>query len=170
MKMIILTNEGEVIVDDEDYDYLSQWAWQNDNNKAVRRTACKNGIKEAILMHRVIAERMGLNIENMDIDHKDGNPLNDQRSNLRVATDSQNLANQKIRDYPKWSIYKGVYYHTSKRKWIAQIRVNRRNYHLGNYDIEEEAAKAYDRAARMWFGEFAKTNFELKEETNDSVD
>lgn len=115
-KFIYTTNSGSTIVDDEDYEYLMQWNWQIDN--AVRRTNHKTN--KPVYMHRVIAERMGLNIEGLQIDHKDRNPLNNQRSNLRIATQSQNKGNsEKYKN--NTSDYKGIRWHEKDQKWHARI-------------------------------------------------
>jgi hypothetical protein len=91
-------------------------------------------------------------------DHKDGNGLNNQRSNLRAATNSQNAANRdKMRTGT--SGYKGVTFDRQTGRWKAQVTVDGRNRHLGRYDTAEEAARAYDRVALEAFGSFARINF-----------
>lgn len=155
MKEIIISNGEIAFVSDEDFDYLNQWQWHK-SDKYVERG--EKGI--AIRMHREVAIRMGIDTS-QNIDHKDGNILNNQRENLRSATKSQNQANSKIRK-DNSSGYKGVSFYRNYRKWVAQIRVKGRNMILGYFSTPEEAALTYDKAARKFFGEFAKCNFEEK--------
>jgi hypothetical protein len=94
----------------------------------------------------------------MMVDHIDRNPLNNTRSNLRPATNSQNQANRR-QSVRKTSRYKGVFWRKDAGKWQAWIRRNRIGRSLGFYLSETEAALAYDRAAVEEWGEFARPNF-----------
>jgi hypothetical protein len=101
----------------------------------------------------------------METDHIDGDKLNNTPANLRICTPSQNSAN---RPAPRnnTSGYKGVWYDASRpgvKKWRATIERDRRQYHLGLHATSEEAARAYDAAARELFGPFARTNFTEEE-------
>ena len=101
-----------------------------------------------ILIHNLI-----LNIKG--IDHIDLNPLNNCRENIRIATQSENLCNQKKRKNTS-SIYKGVVYCKPNKNWQAQIRSKRKIYYLGSFNDEKEAAKAYNIAAQKFHGVFAR--------------
>lgn len=103
---------------------------------------------EFALMHVLIFGRSG-----KDIDHKDGDGLNNRRSNLRLASRSQNNANAHKRSGTS-SRYKGVHFHSQSKKWSAQIRKR----HLGQFREEFDAAQAYNFAAQEDYGEFARFN------------
>ncbi len=152
MKEIPLTQGKVAIVDDEDFEWLSQWKWHYHNmGYAVRTTARPN--QTHILMHREIC---GLH-SSLEFDHINGNGLDNQRSNLRACTHSQNIQNSKVRK-DSGSGFKGVFYLSKVHKWEACIRVNGKRKHLGRYLNPEMAACAYDDAAHEFFGEFARTN------------
>lgn len=93
-----------------------------------------------------------------NIDHVDGNGLNNQRNNLRYANASQNAMNKRAK-LNGTSIYKGV--SRCKDKWQAQIKKNYKNYKIGVYADEKTAALAYNAKAIEMFGEYARINVEL---------
>lgn len=92
-----------------------------------------------------------------EIDHIDGDGLNNRRSNLRLATRSQNFQNSRIRS-TNTSGYKGVHWDKHAHKWRARIVLDGYNKNLGLFDNREEAAAMYDVAAIEYFGEFARLN------------
>jgi hypothetical protein len=98
-----------------------------------------------------------------DIDHVNCRKYDNRKSNLREVENIQNLANLEMR-INNSSGYKGVCWHKSVKKWIAQINVNGCKYHLGCYLNPKDAALAYDKIAREWFCEFARLNFPLHNE------
>jgi hypothetical protein len=157
MRTISLTQGKTALVDDADFEWLSQWKWCARKNHAawyaLRNSSLKTGKARTILMHREISNPpLG-----METDHKDHNGLNNQRHNLRVATHAQNMYNQRKRKGT--SRFKGVCWHRNRHKWGAHIRIGVRRIHLGYFVSEVEAAQAYDQAARKHFGEFASLNF-----------
>lgn len=93
----------------------------------------------------------------LEIDHVDGNGLNNQRMNLRICTHLQNTMNRK-KSKGKSSVFKGVVWNKEKNNWRARIRVNKKLIHLGYFFIEAEAAKIYNIAAVKYFKEFARLN------------
>lgn len=147
---IPITRGLVVTVDQIDSD-LAKLKWRSCCGRAHRG----GGGYPTYYMHRVIAERMGISAQ--DIDHKDRNPLNNCRSNLRGCTRSQNLMNQGKRP-GKSSRFKGVS-KCEKGRFMASITINRKVKHMGRFDSEEDAAKVYDEAASKLFGEFAVLNF-----------
>jgi len=147
------------LVDDEDYDDLIQFSWNiTDTSNSRSPYAIRNlptqhdGIHRTEGMHQRIAghER---------VDHQNGNGLDNRRSNLRAATSSTNKANAPKYRGAYTSAFKGVTWYRRGKRWMAQIVVRGKHHHLGYFDDEVEAAKAYDKAALHFFGEFAYPNF-----------
>lgn len=158
MKTIQLTKGKVALVDDEDYDYLNQWKWfcrtPKNNNYAVRGVF--NGKNMSIIhMHRII---MNITDSNMVVDHIDHDGLNNQKCNLRIASKKQNQANRRSSKKSK-SKYLGVYWNKNINKWYAQLGNNKKKTYLGSFNSEEDAAKAYDKAAQNEYKEFANLNF-----------
>ncbi len=106
-----------------------------------------------VLLHRFLMDAT----RGVQIDHRNGNGLDCTRDNLRAATHSQNMHNQRARRGT--SRFKGVSWHTGANRWVAQICVGRKKQYLGLHDTEEQAAHAYDEAAKRMHGEFARLNF-----------
>jgi hypothetical protein len=155
-KEILLTKGQVAIVDEADFEWLSQWKWQSMKPHHIwyaRRTVTPHGKSSTVYMHREIL-RVASDVY---VDHIDGNGLNNTRANLRAATRSENLWNHKSRTGS--SQYKGVNFHTSRDQWQAQIKFNGKRKWLGYFNTPEEAAVAWDRAARELHGEFAFLNF-----------
>jgi len=97
--------------------------------------------------------------DNMLVDHINHKGLDNRKANLREATHSENRYNRAKPSNPAQSKYKGVYWRKRNRKWQAQINFNKKRIYLGTFSDEIEAAKAYDRAARKYHGQFAYLNF-----------
>jgi len=163
MKQIHLTNGYTTTVDDVDYDSLSVHKWyahvkrRRDGSVravyAARSITLCNGRETTVRMHRVIMRPS----ETQYIDHIDSDGLNNCRSNLRLCTPSENVRNSR-RSCNETSKYKGVCWDSRDKKWRAQISFSKKCYKLGLFDIETDAAKAYDAAAIRSFGEFARVN------------
>jgi len=110
------------------------------------------------LLHRIILERvLGRTLTRKEqVDHINGDTLDNRRENLRLATHAQNQQNRKVRSDSK-SGYKGVWYRSDTGKWCAEIKANRKRYCLGSFGTPEDAYKAYCDAAKELHGEFART-------------
>lgn len=158
MKKIPL-NKGKisefVIVDDEDFDFLSQWNWTIRRMATVNyarrtETTLVNGRRKnkTIHMHRVVLK---LHDDTLIVDHVNGDGLDNRKCNVRACTYSQNHQNR----HKSRQARKGVR-QSSANRWQARIVVNGNEMHLGSFRSENEAAKAYADAARMHFGEFAR--------------
>ncbi len=153
MKEIQLTRGKVTSVDDEDYEYLSQWKWQAHRAGYACRSKIINGKKETFQMHREIMGCSG----KVQIDHKDRNRFNNQKENLRVCTSLENSRNRTSQKHST-SKYLGVCWNKKANKWIAYITSNVKSKHLGYFKVEKEAAIAYNNAAVEYFGEFANLN------------
>ena len=158
MKTINLSQGQSALVDDEDYEYLNQWKWCASNTPcgfyALRKTLGPHKFCKNVMMHRAILNPP----KNMQIDHIDHNGLNNQKSNLRICNAIQNAAN---RNCKRGNRYHGVRIeHRTYGTYIkANIKMNGKLIHLGMFKTEESAARAYDTAAREYYGEFAHLNF-----------
>lgn len=161
---IQLTQGKVALIDDADFPLIGLCKWYV--NRGYAQTSFYLGKIDGrykykkISMHNVIMGTKG-------IDHRDGNGLNNQRSNLRPATPRQNNHNLR-KKLGTSSQYKGVYWHKRDKKWMARVKDNGRTYYLGHFVNEQDAARAYDAAAISRFGEFANLNFPAATATNPS--
>ena len=156
-KYIKLTQGKVAIVDDEDFELISQYKWypmDHHNNFYARANVYKNKKRTQIKMHRLIMNVINPKVQ---IDHIDRDGLNNQKSNLRICTNSQNHMNEKKRKNCS-SRFKGVSWHKRCKKWMAKIKTEDKQKHLGYFNNEKDAAKAYDAAAKKYFGKFARLN------------
>jgi AP2 domain len=170
MREIELTKNQFALVDDADYERVSQFKWYALETPCGAFYACRtkrlpNGGKTSQLMHRFI---LGLHSSRRKGDHKDGDGLNNQRNNLRRCSSSQNSRNCRKQRTGRSSRYKGVRWHKRDKVWTAQIQihVSGESKFLGHFEVEEDAARAYDAAARKYFGRFARLNFPKKREAS----
>jgi hypothetical protein len=156
-KLIPLTQGKSTIVDDEDYEMIieSGYKWLTSKSHGnYYALGFNNG--DHMLMHRLILKPAS----GVNLDHKNRNGLDNRRANLRIATNGQNQANSKTRSK---SGYRGAYKRKDCSSYQASITVNRKVIKLGNYSKVKDAARAYDKAAREAFGEFATLNFPMEE-------
>lgn len=153
MKFINLSQNKQAIVDDEDYPLLCKYKWTFHPCGYAYRNQKLNGKIKKVYMHRFIMNYNG----EKDIDHINHNGLDNRKSNLRIASRSENLAN-KGKSANHSSKYKGVCYDKSKSKWVCYIQVRKKQIFLGRYETEKEAGMMYNHFASLYFGEFACLN------------
>lgn len=154
MKKIRLRNGTYTKVDDENYEYLSQFTWRQHKKDTcpTRSESIGKGKHKYILMSREI-----LNAPNkFQVDHINGDNLNNCKENLRLVTCQQNAWNQKSNGGR--SRYKGVCWCRQYKKWVATIWINKRSLVIGHSDAQNEAALLYDVAAQLFFGEYSRLN------------
>lgn len=164
MKSIELTQGQRAIIDDDDYEKLAVFKWQARKISGLwyaTRMARVNGKKTNFAMHRVILNAP----TGQDVDHINGNGLDNQKRNLRLVGDSENQQNRH-----RWPLntsgYRGVTRIEKWNKWQAGIKRFGKSYHLGWHDTAEGAARAYDAKAREIYGPRALVNFP---ETSDAL-
>ena len=157
MKRIPLTQGKEALVDDGDYEYLMQWQWyaaRMGKGFYAVRSVWRSGKQRTVLMHRAVTARAGLS--GRQVDHRDRNALNNQRSNLRPATRAENEANQGLQ-CNNTSGAVGVHWDRTCQKWYARVRLGRlcAGQHFDDFD---EAVTWRDAKAKVLHGEFAYLN------------
>lgn len=163
MKTIPLTKGKVALVDDADFELIGQFKWHavqpdrpNGTFYAARRDRAQKG--RYVYLHRVL---LGLELPT-EVDHRDGDGLNNQRCNLRVCDSTQNRANQRMQVKKVGCGFKGVTRGSAASgmgdKWIAYVESHGRRQYLGYFTTAEAAAAAYDTKAVELFGEFARTN------------
>ena len=156
-KVIKLTRGMATIVDPEDYALVSQYKWHARYDPKTRSYRALHSHRQegprnqrTIYLARLIMSAH----PGSHVDHINHDTLDNRRCNLRVCSPAENNMGRKshIKEY------KGVHWHTRDCVWNANIRVNKRLIHLGSFKNKLEAAKAYDEAAKRYFGEFACLN------------
>ena len=164
MKTIELTQGKVTVVDDDVWEWASKlnWfaahchgTWYARREVILGRTSGGKRIRHTEHLHRMI---IGDLTEEVLTDHKDGDGLNNLRSNLRPCTHGQNVKNVRVSRINNKTGFKGVSFKTANRRYQAQIELDGRNIYLGLFDSTLEAAKAYNTAAVKYHGEFARLN------------
>lgn len=144
---ILLNQNKEIIIDDEDYDkFLSRkWYCAEYRGKWYVKSNNKKGLPKQIRLHRFLTNAP----DNSEVDHINGNTLDNRKSNLRFVNRSQNMMNQKSRPN------RGVSWHRTAKKWRAYIVKDYKQTHLGLFDSLDDAKMAYRVAAKQLFGEYS---------------
>lgn len=150
MKEIMLTQGKKTIVDDEDYQHLKKWKW----HLGASGYACRSIKKPKpgrVIMHRVINNTP----EGFETDHINGDKLDNRRKNLRTVTSQQNKWNSRAHNRSKSGI-KGVSWYDKDKRWRVRLSVKGKPTHIGNFKTLPEAVSAYNKAAKKYYGEFAR--------------
>jgi hypothetical protein len=145
------------IVDDEDINLLIQVSWALNNIGYAIHHTTRKGKSKSYLMHRVIMKA----VKGQQVDHINGNKLDNRKSNLRFSTQTENRFNAR-KGFKKYSQYKGVRFSPNypKKPWMARFkRTLDKEVYIGQFENERHAALAYDLWIVDMVGEFAKTNF-----------
>lgn len=141
-----------VKVSDEDYEEVSKHSWTVAKSRRKFYALTKiNG--KLIRMHRFIMKPKSTH----EVDHINDDGLDNRRENLRVVTRLQNQRN-KTKYSNKKQRYKGIYYDSRIKKWVAVINYRRKKKYLGNYKLAKDAARAYNEAAIKYYKNFANLN------------
>lgn len=158
MKLIPLTNSSLSAIVDDDFDFFFKENWCELKGFAARSEYLgkingkyKNSI---IFMHRKIINAP----KGLQVDHINHNKLDNRKSNLRLCSNQENSRNMRGKK-KRSGQFKGVSWDSENSKWRARIRTADGNKNIGRYLCEIAAARAYDDAARLYFGEFAYLNY-----------
>ena len=166
MKQIVLTRGQVALVDDDDFDYLSQWKW-NAHRRDDRctyyavRSSYEGVGRKTVRMHNVVFQRHNAT-QYEELDHIDRNGLNNMKSNLRACTRSENLFNRRnFGVLPKGiRLQKSTYTDKDNRtriytKYQARININGKSIFLGNYSNLDEAINVYTEASKKYYPNYA---------------
>jgi len=154
MKEIPLTQGRVALVDDDDYERVSQLKWHTQHVRRQWYALASPTHNTNIMMHRYL---LGCP-PGQEVDHINHDGLDNRRRNLRLCTNSQNQANNRKQLRPTSSRFKGVAWYAREERWQAKVKHRGRSFWLGLFDSEEEAARAYNTKAQELFGEFAYLN------------
>lgn len=156
VKEIKLTKGKVAIVDDDTFEKYGKYKWHCVGGRYAARSVGGAKNKRMVYLHRLIADAPSDKV----VDHINGDPMDNRRSNLRVCTQSGNVKNQRVRN-DNTSGYKGVSYAkqvSNKRPWEAKINKDGKTYHIDYFDNPHDAARMYNFWAVDMFGEFANLN------------
>lgn len=147
-----LVKGGIVLIDSEDYEMLSRYKWRLHQRKKriTHYAACPNINGKFTYMHRLLMKAQS----GQEVDHIDGNGLNNQKANLRLCSRKENSRNRLLQSN-NTSGKSGVYFSRINKNWVAQITSNRINRYIGSFPSKEEAIAARNCKEIEIFGEFS---------------
>jgi hypothetical protein len=157
---IRLTQSKVAIVDAEDFEWLSKFKWhahRRGRTWYARRTIESGGSCKTKFMHREILEHHGYDLAIGEVDHINGDGLDNRKSNLQTISHAENIRKSRIQINNK-SGFRGVSWHKRDRRWQAFIQIGKGRKYLGSFKTKIAAACAYNDAAKLYFGRFARLN------------
>ncbi len=166
MKTIKLTQGKVALVDNADFEALNRFKWQAHRDGkggglyyAIRSVSINRATARMLGIHRQYAVRMHREImrplKGEQVDHVDGDGLNNQRYNLRTASHAENVRNRG-KQKNNTSGFKGVKWNGAAKKWEAKIGVDGKDVYLGVYTSKEIAYGVYCEAAKKHHGKYAR--------------
>lgn len=155
MKKIVLSQGKKAIIDDDDFDEISKFKWTMHSEGYAYRMIYYPDHQKCVLLHRLIMKA----VKGQEVDHLNGNKLDNRKKNLRFCTSGENKANQKIRA-DNTTGHKGVWQDKRNGRYYAYINFQGKRYCLKGYATAKEAATAYNQKALELYGSFARLNDE----------
>lgn len=152
---VTLTKGYEALIDAEDALRVAGFNWSSQpSGKTVyaHRSEVRGGRSYGVRLHRVLIDAP----DGMEVDHIDGDGLNNRKANLRLATHAENCMNRRV-PVTNSSGLKGVSWHKGQRQWVAKIKVSGITVHIGSFNCPEQAHTAYCEAAARMHGKFARS-------------
>jgi hypothetical protein len=154
--LVVLTQDKAAVVDAEDCEWLSKFKWhahERGRTWYARRAASSRTVS----MHRAILEHHGYDLTSGEVDHINGDGLDNRKSNLQIVSHAENIRKSRVQKNNK-SVFRGVSWHKGDRRWRAFVEVDNVRKYLGSFKNKIDAALAYDQAAKKYFGRFATLN------------
>lgn len=145
-----------VLIDREDFEKINRYSWSINTPKRGRLYVRSS---HHVLLHRFIMDAPA----GKEVDHINGNLLDNRKKNLRVCERCDNVKNRSVNKNSSSGL-RGVYWDAESGKWAAAISFNKKRIKIGRYATKVQAARAYNEAAKKYHGEFARLN-EIKEVT-----
>lgn len=149
---IPLTKNRFAFIDRQDYDKIKQWKWTCGGSITKKFYARRYSKGKTIYMHRQI-----MDFPDLEVDHVNGNTLDNRRKNLRIATHTENSKNRMVNKNSS-SQLKGIWWYEKLKRWQVYIKTDRKRKYLGVFKDKILASKAYNDAALKYHGKYAKFN------------
>lgn len=156
MKTIIINTGKQTLLDDDTYNYANQWKWYEVSGYARREYRIFNKTYR-VALHHVVLGIVGEATGTLEVDHVNGNRLDNRKENLRIVHKAENQRNAGLRS-DNTSGYKGVTLDKQTGHWKAQCYRRNKRIHIGSFNTAKEAALAYNKVASKEFGVYARLN------------